>query len=215
MHITIISHGTKRAPRTNRTIDCRHLPNPHDVEVLRPRDGRDPMVTDWLTSHDETRALIATEASRIPTITAGQLTIGTMCSAGRHRSVVIAEALAHELTAQGHDVEVRHSCLKEVDMAKSTKTTTERGLGWDHQQQRARLLKLHVDGTPCWWCGEPMYRSQALDADHIQARGNGGRKADRLLHASCNRSRQKGERDDQRPALRRLPAARVFHWPER
>lgn len=80
-------------------------------------------------------------------------------------------------------------------------TTTQRGLGHRHKQRRATLLRNHVDGTPCWWCGKPMYRSQDLDADHSVSRNAGGKLADRLLHASCNSSRGDGRRDDQRPAL--------------
>lgn len=103
-----------------------------------------------------------------------------------------------------------------------TKSTTERGLGHRHQQQRARLIKSHVDGTPCDWCGEPMYRSQELEADHSVSRAQGGRLADRLLHALCNRQRGDGtsgetraERD-RRTALARDAAERaqwcVLKW---
>lgn len=88
------------------------------------------------------------------------------------------------------------------------KTTTERGLGWDHQRKREALLAVHRDGTPCWWCGKPMYRDkarnfdgQSLAADHIQARAHGGTVAGRLLHGSCNSSRGDGSRDAQRPAI--------------
>lgn len=97
------------------------------------------------------------------------------------------------------------------------KTTTARGLGWQHQQIRRRLIANHRDGTPCWWCGKPMYREPsrnpdyvpgsqapgngALAADHTLARANGGNHADRLLHGLCNKQRGDGSRDDQRPAL--------------
>lgn len=88
------------------------------------------------------------------------------------------------------------------------KTTTERGLGWEHQRKREALLAVHRDGAPCWWCSRPMYRDktrnfdgQALAADHIQARANGGTTAGRLLHGSCNSSRGDGSRDALRPAL--------------
>ena len=37
-----------------------------------------------------------------------------------------------------------------------------------------------------------MTRDMALDADHSTAIANGGTLADRLLHASCNRSRKAG-----------------------
>lgn len=84
---------------------------------------------------------------------------------------------------------------------RAPRSTTARGLGWQHQKQRERLLRMHRDGDACWWCGEPMYRSQSLDADHEEARINGGALASRLLHSSCNRSRKDGARDAQRPAV--------------
>lgn len=87
----------------------------------------------------------------------------------------------------------------------ATKTTTQRGLGWSHQKQRERLLRQHVDGTPCYWCGEPMYRVQELAADHTLSRAHGGTKADRLLHALCNKRRGDGSKDDERPAVTGVP----------
>ncbi|WP_306357442.1 MULTISPECIES: hypothetical protein [unclassified Nocardia] len=83
------------------------------------------------------------------------------------------------------------------------RTTTQKGLGWRHQQQRAALLARHRDGTPCWWCGEPMYRVQQLAADHTLSRAHGGTVADRLLHDLCNKERGDGSRDHLRPALTR------------
>lgn len=95
-------------------------------------------------------------------------------------------------------------------------TTSDRGLGWAHQRQRAGLLRRHRDGTPCPCtdCGPgcpcraaglppgrglPMWKDKrrnpagmALEADHSLARAHGGTTADRLLHALCNRSRQTG-----------------------
>lgn len=92
------------------------------------------------------------------------------------------------------------------------KSTTARGLGWQHQQIRRRLIANHRDGTPCWWCGKPMYReparnfdTAALEADHSLARSQGGQHADRLLHMTCNRQRQDGSRDNLRPALTGQP----------
>lgn len=73
-------------------------------------------------------------------------------------------------------------------------TTTQRGLGWEHQKQRKRLLAKHRDGDLCDYCGEPMYKSQPLQADHTQPRSLGGTVADRLLHAWCNESRGNGTR---------------------
>lgn len=82
------------------------------------------------------------------------------------------------------------------------RTNKERGLGWEHQQQRARLLGAHVEGTLCDLCGRPMYVAQGLDADHSLARSRGGTVADRLLHASCNRSAGAALRWEQQPKCR-------------
>lgn len=90
----------------------------------------------------------------------------------------------------------------------SRRTTTERGLGYAHRQHVASLRAQHIDGTKCWWCGRPMYRNAAanwdqrtLEGDHTKPRSQGGTRADRLLHSTCNRSRGDGRNDDQRPAL--------------
>lgn len=83
------------------------------------------------------------------------------------------------------------------------RTTTQKGLGWRHQQERDRLLAKHRDGERCWWCDEPMLKSQELAADHSIARAHGGTKADRLLHGLCNKQRGDGSRDGERPALAR------------
>lgn len=92
-------------------------------------------------------------------------------------------------------------------MAARGLTTTQRGLGWAHRQQVRALKASLVDGSPCWWCGEPMHRSQELDGDHSQARSRGGTVADRLLHSPCNRQRGNGSRDHLRPALTGKPFA--------
>lgn len=90
-------------------------------------------------------------------------------------------------------------------------TTTQRGLGHDHQTNRDRLLVRHVDGRRCWWCAKPMYRDKTknwdahpLEADHSKSRsrfGAGKTRADRLLHKTCNIRRGDGTHDDERPAL--------------
>lgn len=92
-----------------------------------------------------------------------------------------------------------------------------------HRRRARRLHANHVDGTPCWWCGLPMFKdrtknpdydpeamrsdgkpdltSGVLHADHPDGKDNGG-VADRLLHGLCNKQRGDGSRDHERPALR-------------
>lgn len=103
------------------------------------------------------------------------------------------------------------------------RTTTQRGLGWRHEQRVAYLKSQHVDGTRCWWCNEPMHLSQGLAGDHSIPRSAGGALADRLLHGPCNTQRGDGSRDHLRPALTgRRPklelqqpdlGRRVMAWP--
>lgn len=110
-------------------------------------------------------------------------------------------------------------------MATTRRTTTERHLGWPHQQDKRRLMAAHKDGTPCpclelndcgpaCICrplgqGQPMHKNPALnpdalplEADHTQSRSQGGRRADRLLLATCNRSRGDGTRTAEAPTIR-------------
>jgi 5-methylcytosine-specific restriction endonuclease McrA len=66
-------------------------------------------------------------------------------------------------------------------------TTTARGLGYEHQALRARLLPLAF-GKPCPLCGKPMLKGQALDLDHEVPRVVGGKGPRRMAHRRCNRS---------------------------
>lgn len=74
-------------------------------------------------------------------------------------------------------------------MARYRGTTAQRGLGTDHASDKKRLLARHRDGAPCWRCGQPMYKWQALDRDHVVDRALGGAQGPAVLaHAACNRS---------------------------
>lgn len=73
-------------------------------------------------------------------------------------------------------------------MARYRGTTTQRGLGQDHAADKKRLLAQHQDGDPCWRCGQPMYKWQSLDRDHVVDRALGGTMGPAVLaHAACNR----------------------------
>ncbi|MCJ7859259.1 ATP-binding protein [Corynebacterium kalidii] len=100
--------------------------------------------------------------------------------------------------------------------SKRPRSTTERGYGHRHQTIRRRLLHNHTDGTPCDWCGQPMYRDAKrnfdhapLEADHtndLKHHGHGD--ADRLLHRRCNRQRKDGQ-EHRRPGAPSTPTPRV------
>ncbi|AMS03983.1 HNH endonuclease [Gordonia phage UmaThurman] len=102
-------------------------------------------------------------------------------------------------------------------MARRRPNPEQRGLGHAHKQQVKHLKTRHIDGTPCWWCGKPMYldrtrnpdydptspdrASGSLAGDHTLARTHGGTLADRLLHGRCNKERGDGRHDHTRPAV--------------
>ncbi|MDO5534150.1 MAG: RNase adapter RapZ [Propionibacteriaceae bacterium] len=203
--VAITSFGySKRPPAAAHTIDCRALPNPHTVPALRAVDGTTRRVRAWVTGHAETCDLLTREADRIAEQMPATVAVG--CNAGQHRAPAIAHELADMLTARGIATTITHRDMRPT--TKAAKTTTERGLGHEHQQQVARLLRGHKDGTPCWWCAQPMYRDKvrnwdgrALHGDHSDPRSNGGTRADRLLHGTCNVRRKAGRHDDVRPAV--------------
>jgi 5-methylcytosine-specific restriction endonuclease McrA len=74
-------------------------------------------------------------------------------------------------------------------MARYRGTTAERGLGTPHINDKKRLLAQHREGDPCWRCGQPMYKAQGLERDHIVDRARGGAEGPAVLaHMACNRS---------------------------
>jgi hypothetical protein len=85
-------------------------------------------------------------------------------------------------------------------------TTTQRGLGYDHQLDRKRRLAALRDGDPCPRCGGPMFRGQYLDLDDFPGRIFGGPQVKLLAHRYCNR--RAGSR--QREAAKRLRASRTW-----
>ena len=83
-----------------------------------------------------------------------------------------------------------------------------RGYDHRHRRNRDRLLYNLTDGTPCPFCGKPMYKdahknfdNAPLEADHTKSlKHHGPSQADRLLHRHCNRSRKDGH-DERSPLL--------------
>jgi UPF0042 nucleotide-binding protein len=97
-------------------FDVRFLPNPNFVPALRRLTGKHPDVVAFLEKEPDTAALLRRLKSflgfLIPRyVREGKsyLTIAIGCTGGRHRSVMVAEALARELSKRGGPlVKVRH-----------------------------------------------------------------------------------------------------------
>jgi UPF0042 nucleotide-binding protein len=117
MRTTIVSFGYKYGlpSDVDFVIDCRFLPNPFWDEVLRPLSGQDHEVVDYLTALPETAAfldrLTALFELLVPRFREegkAYLTIALGCTGGRHRSVAMAEALAHRLAVVDPDIRIAH-----------------------------------------------------------------------------------------------------------
>ena len=101
-------------------FDARFLRNPHYDPVLRPFTGRDAPVVDYVaadpdftTFFDRLTGLLGPLMPRYAAEGKTYLTIAIGCTGGRHRSVMVAERLAHWLRGQGQRVELRHRELEE------------------------------------------------------------------------------------------------------
>lgn len=117
MQTTIMSFGYKHGLPldTDLVIDCRFLPNPHWVEELRPLRGTDDKVRDYVMEQSVTGQFLDDLADLLrlllPAYIAegkSYLTVSFGCTGGHHRSVVIAEEIAHRLRDDGYDPKVVH-----------------------------------------------------------------------------------------------------------
>jgi UPF0042 nucleotide-binding protein len=100
--------------------DVRFLPNPHWVPHLRPFDGTDSEVADYVFQKPIASQFLDDYTQALATVVSGYLedgrssaTIAIGCTGGRHRSVAMAEELARRLRqATGVRVSVRHRDLE-------------------------------------------------------------------------------------------------------
>ena len=96
-------------------VDARILRNPHWVPELRPLTGHDARVRDYVLGQpaaielvDRLQATLGWCGDRAAEHGRQRLHVAVGCTGGRHRSVVLATALAERLEAAGAAVQVRH-----------------------------------------------------------------------------------------------------------
>src|SRR5680860_1095205 len=96
-------------------FDVRFLPNPHWVDELRPFNGLDQPVRDYVLGQDATGAFLdrlgALLEVMVPAfVSEGKhyLTIGVGCTGGKHRSVVLTEEIAQRIRDLGVAVRTDH-----------------------------------------------------------------------------------------------------------
>lgn len=106
MVVTLLSFGFKHGlpEDADLAFDVRCLPNPHFVDRLRGLTGRDPGVVRYMRRHKATKDFIDRLAAFLTFalphyVREGKtyLTVAIGCTGGRHRSVMVAEALRRRL----------------------------------------------------------------------------------------------------------------------
>lgn len=117
MLVNVVSFGFKHAipPNVDLLFDVRFLPNPHFVDSLRPKTGRDAEVVSFLESHAEYGEFFEKLFEFVKFVVPqyeremkSYLTIGVGCTGGKHRSVAIGERLGARLAEIGCRVEITH-----------------------------------------------------------------------------------------------------------
>jgi RNase adapter protein RapZ len=100
--ISLVSFGFKHGVPFDADLvfDVRFLVNPHFVEGLRPLDGRDPRVREFILAKEESRELLRRLQDFLGFVLPAYqregkayLTVAIGCTGGRHRSVALVEEL--------------------------------------------------------------------------------------------------------------------------
>jgi UPF0042 nucleotide-binding protein len=117
---SVVSFGFKHGIPIDADLvfDVRFLPNPHFVEDLRPLDGRDPRVRDFVLRHPDSRALMEHLQGLLRFLLPAYqregkayLTVAVGCTGGRHRSVTVVEELRRFLEEVGFAPTIVHRDL--------------------------------------------------------------------------------------------------------
>jgi UPF0042 nucleotide-binding protein len=115
--VSVISFGYRYGVPADADLvfDVRFLPNPHFVPRFRPLSGTDPRLARYIRSFRQTdeflRRLEAMLGFLLPHyIREGKsyLTVAFGCTGGRHRSVMMAEAISRALAKRGYTTKVIH-----------------------------------------------------------------------------------------------------------
>ena len=120
LRVRIVSFGFKYGVPADADLvfDVRFLRNPHYVPHLKPKPGTDPAVRAYVLSDAETqeflemmRTFLAYLLPRYEREGKAYLTVAIGCTGGRHRSVVLGEALEQWFAEQGYRATVEHRDL--------------------------------------------------------------------------------------------------------
>jgi UPF0042 nucleotide-binding protein len=124
VRINVLSFGYKYGipVDSDLVLDCRFIPNPHWIPELRPKNGQNSEVSQYVLSQDGVSDTISNYAALLKKMSSGYLregkkyiTLAVGCTGGKHRSVAIAEELAKQLSAMNNDFEIEaHAVHRDV-----------------------------------------------------------------------------------------------------
>jgi RNase adapter protein RapZ len=117
MRVQVLSFGHKYGSPANLELlfDVRHLPNPHFIPELRPLSGHDSRVVKFLRAQPEVEETVKRFSALLDYLLPlykregkSYVTVGIGCTGGRHRSVMVANALARRLRNAGFEAHTVH-----------------------------------------------------------------------------------------------------------
>ena len=111
---------------TDLVFDARCLPNPHFVPELKPLSGHDPRVVRYLRSQDDVQETLQRFTDLLSYLLPlyrregkSYVTVGIGCTGGRHRSVMIANALTRALRREGFDARATHRDVRKANRTRA------------------------------------------------------------------------------------------------
>ena len=124
MRVQVLSFGHKYGNPGDLELlfDVRHLPNPHFVPDLKRLSGHDPRVVKYLRSQPEVEETLNRFSDLLDYLLPlykregkSYVTVGIGCTGGRHRSVMIANALSRRLRRGGFDARAVHRDVRQAN----------------------------------------------------------------------------------------------------
>ena len=123
MRVQVLSFGHKYGspPELELLFDVRHLPNPFFSGELRELSGHDKRVVQFLRSKPEVEETLRRFTDLLEYLLPlyrregkSYVTVGIGCTGGRHRSVMVANALANRLRRAGFEAQAIHRDVRKA-----------------------------------------------------------------------------------------------------
>jgi UPF0042 nucleotide-binding protein len=121
--VSLVSFGFKYGVPIDSDLvfDVRFLPNPNFVPHLKAYTGADPNVVEYMNSHEATRKFLDHVYSFVDFLLPqfekegkSYVTISVGCTGGRHRSVMISNAIAQYIEGRKYRVKVSHRDMEKT-----------------------------------------------------------------------------------------------------